>query len=93
MVEHYDDGDPLGGQVEPMAAPAAQRAAMTGERTAELGAPVQAEAIDGRAAVGEAHRCGQPRIQRVCVVARCVDVALPGDHVVEAGAESGIAGP
>ena len=39
MVEHDDDGDALRWHVQPMAAPAAQRAAMAGDRAAQLGAP------------------------------------------------------
>src|SRR5580658_1466723 len=76
-----------------MAAPAAQPAAMGGDLAADFGAPVQAEAVSGRRAVGESDGRGKAAVQRNGVVAGGVDVALPGDHVVEAGAEPGVAGP
>ena len=57
-------------------------------------AAAEAEAVARRACrrrscTGAERRC----VQRVGVVAGRVDVAFPGDHVVEAGAEAGIAGP
>ena len=79
--------------METMAAPAAQRAAMAGGRAAELGRPGQAEAIGSQDPIGEVDRCGQPPIQRVGIVPGRIDMPLPGDHVVEAGAEPGIACP
>ena len=76
-----------------MAAPAAQRAAVAGDLAAQLGGAGKAEAVLGRGAVGEGDRGGEAVVERVGVVARGVDLAFPGDHVVEAGAEPGIAGP
>ena len=66
---------------------------MGGNLAAQFGAPVEAEAVDRRGAVGEAHWSGQAGIQRVRIVARRVDVAFPGDHVVKRGAEPGVPGP
>src|SRR5580704_17456481 len=76
-----------------MAAPAAERAAMSGDGEAELNAATEAEAIGGGIAVGKAHRRREARIERLCVIATGINMALPGDHVVERGAEPGIAGP
>src|SRR6185437_2461592 len=76
-----------------MAAPAAERAPMSGDCEVELDAAAEAEAIGGGLAVGEAHRHGKTRIERLRVIASGIDMALPGDHVVERGTEPGIAGP
>ncbi len=56
MIEHDDDGNALRGHVHPVAAPAAQRAAVAGDRSAKLCGPVQAEAVYSGRAVTEAHR-------------------------------------
>ena len=66
---------------------------MAGDRAAEFGASTQAEAIRGGVPSAKLTGADSRLIQRVRVIARRVDVALPGDHVVEAGAEPGIAGP
>src|SRR5882757_1894577 len=76
-----------------MAAPAAQGTAVAGDGAAELARAGEAEAVSGRMSVGEADRCGEPAMEGGGIVARRVDMALPGDHVVEAGAEPGIPGP
>ena len=93
VVEHDDDGDAFRGRVEPVAAPAAQGAAVGGDRAAEFVAPAEAETVCCWRSVGECHWCGEAAVQRVGVVTRRVDVTLPGDHVIEAGAEAGVAGP
>ena len=93
VIEHDHNRDALRGHIQTVATPTAQRAAMGGDRAAQFPRPVQAEAISGRSAVGEGHRNGQAAVRCISIIARCVDVAFPGDHVIEAGAKTCISGP
>ena len=93
VIEHDDDADPLGREVLAVAAPAAQPAAMPGGLPSERGRAAEPEAVAGRSPIGETHGSGEPTVKCVRIIAGCVDVPLPGDHVVEAGAHAGVAGP
>jgi hypothetical protein len=52
----------------------------------------QAPAVAGGGAIGEGDRDGEAGVDRFRVVARGIDMAFPGDQVVEAGGDAGIAG-
>ena len=93
MIEHDHDRDTLRGHIQTVTAPTTQCAAMGGDRAAQLARSIQTEAISAGIAVAEGHRDGQAAVRRIRIIARCVNVALPCDHVVEAGAKTCITGP
>src|SRR5262249_3324152 len=93
VVEHYDDGDALRWHIHAVTAPAAQRASVAGYQAAHLSRPAETEAIHGGIVVREGHRGGKPRVERRRIVTRRIYETLPGDHVVERGPKTSIAGP
>ena len=66
---------------------------MAGGGAAEHGAAIEAKAVFRRRAIRELHGRGEAGVERRRVVTRRVDMALPGDHVVQRGAQAGVPGP